>query len=474
MTLAPYRLRLVCVLAALGCADPAVQPAGMPKPGTPPVSSPNPDAPGLGLPPFPDAGAADAAAVSTPKPGDQCAEDVQSAHLSPVDLLLLVDASGSMAEKAGARTRWELARDALAMFLRDGRSAGLGVGLQLFPLHPGPCTSDGFCFLPSPGGCRALSACLAPNAPLGSGQACGADGDPACPGGTACTPLGRCTISGGDCVAMGQPCPGGIPNDMCGARPRQCRFGPSSRGSCEAADYQKPTVPVLEVPAGAARLVGAMDTRLPLGATPLGVAAQGALMQLRARRQADPTRRPVLVIVTDGVPQGCASSNDITAALQMANTGTPPITTYVVAVLADTDPPAARATVEGLAVAGGSGVALIVSPNDQLSDKLLAALNQIRGASVPCELTIPWPTMGQLDFGKVNVRVNSTSGPSDLVYVATADRCATVENGWYYDVDPAQGAPTRVRLCPKVCERLKADPKGSVEVRFGCRSRTIE
>jgi hypothetical protein len=41
-------------------------------------------------------------------------------------------------------------------------------------------------------------------------------------------------------------------------------------------------------------------------------------------------------------------------------------------------------------------------------------------------------------------------------------------------VDPAQGTPARVQLCPAVCERIKADPNGSVQVRFGCKSRSIE
>jgi hypothetical protein len=47
-------------------------------------------------------------------------------------------------------------------------------------------------------------------------------------------------------------------------------------------------------------------------------------------------------------------------------------------------------------------------------------------------------------------------------------------NGWYYDVDPAADTPTHVQLCPGVCEKLKADPKAAIEVRFGCQSIVIK
>ncbi len=473
------------LVAALACGKPVVEPAVPGAAGTGPggAMSPGggagaaPGGPSFGLPDPADAGASDggAGAVVPPAPGEQCAEDVQKANLVPVDLLLLLDASGSMAEKVGARTRWELARDALAAFVKDGRSAGLGVGVQLFPLHTQTCQDDGTCFLPSPGGCRVFSACLAPGAALASGLACGAPGDDACLAGTTCTPLGRCSLSGGDCVAQGQPCASGVAGDVCGARPRQCRLGPSARGSCSAADYQAPTVPVLELPAGADRVVGAMETRLPIGATQLGVALQGALSHLRARVQANPGRRAVLVIISDGLPQGCVVSNDVAPALLAARNAVPPISTYMVGVFGDNEPPEVRATVERFAQAGGTGAAILVTPNDQLAEKFLAALDTIRGAAIPCELPIPPPRTGAIDFSRVNVRVGSTSAPNDLVYVTSADRCATTPDGWYYDLPPGPGsAPTRVHLCPAICARLKADPMATLELRFGCRSRTID
>ena len=439
----------------------------------PPGGGPGAPAP---IPPARDGGA-DGVGAAPPWPTEgveRCAHDVRTAKLSPIDLMLVLDASGSMAEKVAGRNRWEMARDALAAFLRDGRSSGLGVAISLFPRHVRTCNDDGTCFLPSPGGCRIFSACLAPNASIASGEACGAPGDDPCPAGTTCTQLGRCTISGGDCVGTG-PCPSGVANDVCGARPRQCRLGPSSRGSCTAADYREPAVPFVELPAAEPRLTGAMETRLPLGATPLGPAVDGALAYLTAQMPMRAGRRAALVIVSDGVPEGCITDVPaIYASLRAASARNPPITTYVVGVFAGNEPPMARMITDQLAVAGGTATPFIVSANEQLTEKFLAALNQIRGVAVPCDLPIPMPTMGQIDFGKVNVRVSGGGGPIDLVYVGRRDRCDVTRDGWYYDVDPMTATPGRVHLCPGVCERLKADPRGTVEVHFGCKTRIIE
>jgi hypothetical protein len=437
-------------------------------------SAPPPD---FVLPPPPDGGYPEGGPTGSLGEGPQCAQHVEKAKLTPVDLLLLMDASGSMAEKAGARSRWEMARDAVAAFLQDSRSTGLGVGMQLFPVKPKPCEDDGDCFLPAPGGCQIFSACVPTGGDsLAPGKVCGIPDDDPCPAGTTCTMLGRCSVSGGDCANPGKLCPSGVANDMCGPRPRQCRFGPRSGGSCEAADYNGATgsVPMGDLPMMAARLIGAMDTRLAIGSTPLPSALKGAMAQLLARQQANNGRRAALVIVTDGVPEGCPQANTVVADLQAAAARNPSISTYVVGVFGGNELPAVRATIDSYAMAGGTGMPFIITANDQLTEKFLAALNQIRGAALSCDVAIPAPSGGQIDFGKVNVHVDGTGGPVDLVYVESRDRCAMAMNGWYYDVNPAMSSPMRVQLCPGVCERLKADPKGSIELRFGCKTRIIE
>ena len=42
--------------------------------------------------------------------------------------------------------------------------------------------------------------------------------------------------------------------------------------------------------------------------------------------------------------------------------------------------------------------------------------------------------------------------------------------GWSYDVDPNQGKPTKVILCDKSCDVVRADAMGQVDIVQGCKS----
>jgi hypothetical protein len=127
-------LPLLALVLAAGCS-----PRIAPVPGTggsdgagPPVITPTGSDAGGG-PDFgfviPDTGGA--------QMGDpSCAAESRAATRVPVDLLMLVDVSSSMANvvAGGTRSKWEIAHDALLGFLRDPMSAGLNVALQFFPL----------------------------------------------------------------------------------------------------------------------------------------------------------------------------------------------------------------------------------------------------------------------------------------------------------------------------------------------------
>ena len=73
------------------------------------------------------------------------------------------------------------------------------------------------------------------------------------------------------------------------------------------------------------------------------------------------------------------------------------------------------------------------------------------------------------------MRLQAAAGTGeDIPYVSTAARCDPMRGGWYYDVDPAMAAPTRVVTCPATCDRLKAEPNANVNLVFGCKTIVID
>jgi hypothetical protein len=468
--LASMRVALcLAVLLAISCGSPAVERTG----GTPhsDAASGGDGGPGFGFS-VPDGAAAEAAAQS-------CAFQAFTAERLPLDLVLLVDASASMADPvAGApRSKWQMVQDALFRFARDPASAGLGVGVQFFPVvgNGTPCSAPAECGFPDPGG---ASVCVGHRACVGQGgQASGAPGcdpfDPGlCPAGTSCQAVGLCAVTGVECGNVGGACPGGAAGDTCVAQPTTCA---AAMPSCSADAYQKLAVPIADLPAAAPAVVRSLALRRPSGATPMAQAAQGALNHLRARLAAMPRRRAALIIATDGLPGGCGNQDIPTIAdtLYTAKTTSPTVLTYVIGVLDPADVADAQSDFRQLAAAGGGGEPFILSPTSDLTGKLLDALARIRGQALACEYAIPEEKKGMIDFDRVNLHFTGGGADEDVAYVGRPDACGA-RGGWYYDVDPRQGAtPSRLIACESTCQRFRGDGAGKVELRFGCKTVVI-
>jgi hypothetical protein len=463
---------VVAAAAQLSC-NPPIQTARPDGSGDGAAGSAEGGGPDFGLP------ISDAATVVPPPPPAKCAEDVHHAESVPVDLLLLVDTSESMNDLAGMRSKWSLVHDALVAFVRDPRSAGLGIGLQFFPVAQ-RCTSDADCpgqrGAPPVGSCAAPRVCVGAMPPAegvaapvcsllqGAGETCAA--------GTTCAAVGRCSVSGGPCYAVGQPCAGGAP-DLCQVPPRVCLFSES----CAPADYQTLALPIAPLPAAATPLANRLNAVVPTGGTPTGPAVAGALGQARAHQAANPTHRVALVVATDGVPAGCTPMDGagISAPAAAARAASPAIGTYVIGVFTTEEAPMATGFLQQLATAGGTGAPFVLDATADLGQRFQDALARIRGAVLPCEFMIPPPRGGAIDFSKVNVRSQGGSAPAeDLPYVGSADRCDPARGGWYYDVLPAAGTPGRVLVCPASCTRFRVDAAANVSLVFGCATRVIE
>jgi hypothetical protein len=404
-----------------------------------------------------------------------CAAETHQAKQTPLDVLLLVDTSGSMREGAGTDTKWTLTRNALTAFWRDPKSAGLGLGLQFFPFKGAdrPCTADADCGLAvAVGTCGDTGVC-AGGGPFSGAQACDPDGlTAACPTGNACSVTGRCAGSGANCAPIGMGCPGG--GGMCMNRGNVCKN--LGTGSCEAGDYGTPAVAIAPLPGGEPMLTGAITAKDPVGHTPTLPAVQGALSYLRQHLTANPTHKAALVLFTDGLPLGCTNNSAFTIgqAIGTAYMGTPSISTYALGVFSGTQAITAKGTLDGWARSGGTTESVVLSPTEMLTQRFLDTLNQIRGAALACDFSIPMPQMGGLDYGKVNVKTTTPAGPRDLLYVGNATRCDASTGGWYYDVEPSMGKPTRVLICPASCRALQMDSASRVDLVFGCATQVID
>jgi hypothetical protein len=412
-----------------------------------------------------------------------CATSSVGAVPVPLDLYFLMDSSKSMADQTGAgTTKWAAVTSALNMFFSDAGSAGLGVGLKYFPdeqsAPPASCTMDSQCVVVGTnyGPCDFRDTCVANNAST-----------------TAVSPL---CLTGADCgtqtCARIQSCGSGSTQSYCAAAGTGSCAGCSTfagychlRDICMSTKYATPDVPVLTLPDTGGLLSASLTPHVPDGYTPTGPALAGAVAFAQQRQASNPDHKVAIVLVTDGLPGGflpgfppaeCAPSaisgaNSISSIAMAAAAGTPPILTFVVGIFnpASAEGMAAPANLMALATAGGTGSAVIldVTQND-VTPKLRAALAQAQTKAIACSYQIPAATHGNVDFGKVNVQFTSGAGAVSTIGHTTAkDACSA--GGWYYDIDPSVGTPTKIVACDSTCATFQADgSSGHVDIVLGC------
>ena len=117
--------------AALACSCAQIGGTDSPSPdGSPSVSSGGGGSSGLEITiggSLPGENGASSGATGT------CHAEVREGQRVPIDMYLLVDSSGSMAERVGGGSKWDVVSTALTAFLKDPRNEGTGVGLGYFP-----------------------------------------------------------------------------------------------------------------------------------------------------------------------------------------------------------------------------------------------------------------------------------------------------------------------------------------------------
>jgi hypothetical protein len=246
-------------------------------------------------------------------------------------------------------------------------------------------------------------------------------------------------------------------------------FPPDDSASCTVSSFA-PIVPIALLPGNGTPIKDALLSRPTTGSTPMTPALQAGTDAMKAHIAANPNDEGVLILVTDGVPGGCSSTeSNVTSTISAAKSGTPSIRTFVVGMDG-----ADFGKLDAFAVAGGGAPkAFNASANPDAGSPqkpLLDALEAVRSGALGCEYILPAPPPDQGVLDPTTVEIEFTPGGNDpqqkFKHVANAAACGATSGGFYYD-DPVK--PKRIILCPASCEDVKeAPPQAKVNVFLGC------
>jgi hypothetical protein len=268
---------------------------------------------------------------------------------------------------------------------------------------------------------------------------------------------------------------------------------PTCQGTVCNGPYNVMQVPVRFVDSLHAQALHArLDTTSPMDGTPTYSVLHGEYPVFEAYSPPGPLQpngRKVLVLMTDGVPNGGTGEQQLCIGLAETefNIVTPPkgpITTFAVGVgiyepldQTNYDP----VFMGHLAVAGGAPnpgcdpnnvsdptqmCHFQITPGGgktalQLEQDFLDAINKIRGDISSCNFLLEKTDGGgPIDPALVNVIFDDGSGAQTLI---PQDKL----NGWTYDDFKN---PTRVILHGTMCDTVKNDPNGSVDILLGCKT----
>lgn len=240
---------------------------------------------------------------------------------------------------------------------------------------------------------------------------------------------------------------------------------PADKDSCDPNTYAHFDVPMTALPSTALGQV-LTSIGIPVGeGTPTRPAIQGTVQQLRPMAENDPNATYALVLVTDGLPNDC-SDNTVKSTAAEVRALAAIVPTYVIGVENPPmeDAPDSLSGLNAIAEAGGAGGPFIIETGDP--DRTIAAfsaaIEQIRGASISCNVDIPAPPEGQ-QFNPRRVKVTSASGAVENAL--NYDPSCQAASSWHYD-NPT--SPKEIRLCPAACEAIRLDTEARLSVEFAC------
>jgi hypothetical protein len=253
-------------------------------------------------------------------------------------------------------------------------------------------------------------------------------------------------------------------------RPALTRLRSLAGDSCASGDYETPAVAIAPLPGVATAITASLAAHQPNGNTPTVTALQGAIDQARAFAIANPGHSVVAVLATDGIPDECGSTtamgdagSEVAQVAASGLQGSPSIKTFAIGIFTPDAVTNGTAFLNQVATSGGTDQSFVVSSAPDMEQQLTKAFNAIRTTALPCRYSVPAGDGGPLDFNRVNIEYTSGAGAtSRLPYVRDGSQCGA-SGGWYYDVDPSQGAPpSTILVCPSTCTALSTDSNGEV------------
>jgi hypothetical protein len=236
---------------------------------------------------------------------------------------------------------------------------------------------------------------------------------------------------------------------------------------------------------------------VPQGGTPTLPALQGTITYMGSLAQTYPDSKSAIVLITDGEPSFyCAGGNGnntcndcsdltngcttdptqcvspdtevemITSVIQNA----PKQSIHVVGV----GPALTDTTFNAWADASGNGgVDLRSLDGPAAALKLMDTLQSIRTSSIKCDFDVPLPPNNEtIETTKTYVYYTPGSGNGYYLQQTSDGTSATCvdDKGWYFD---SLIQPKKINLCGTTCDALQKDAKGNLEVNFGCQPHII-
>jgi Mg-chelatase subunit ChlD len=402
---------------------------------------------------------------------DDCTSVSATAEVAQLDVFIIMDSSRSMEfETADGTTKWAAVRTALESFLLDADSRGLGVAISFFPEIdpnvPELCSDDASCNV---GACAQFKVCL-PDA----GIECKTDADCSAAGAPmdTCEPFGFCAgDSSVGCLMNG--------TDYCGI------LGPCFAGYCEnhyacsaSAYYSGSALDVGILPGAAGKVLQAVDSRIPDGSTPTLPALAGTHDRVADYAAGHPGDKPIVLLATDGLPTVCDPALDsdtpelgIEHLANVAAAGAfNGVQTFVIGVFAPDEQEEAIKNLDTIAAGGQTKSAFVISTSEDVTDRFLEALNDVRKTAKGCEFAIPQGGSAPADANRLRVHITPPGGSLiEIPRRSSIGACDPQTGGFTFDKDPAGPVkPGRIILCPQSCALFGSAPERTIDISVSC------